>query len=130
MKGHGTKFPDRFMRAITRLLDSGSWKEAAKAAGVAESTLWRWKQTEEFKSAYREAKGRIIEEAVARLQKGSTGAVETLQTIMSDEGKTSTARVTAARTVLDFCFKAHEMENLIGRIEKLEHLLKSGKEGS
>jgi len=123
VKGHGAKFPNRFKLAIATLLEQGSWRDAARAVGVAESTLWRWGQREDFRRAYREANERIVEEAIAKLQKASGGAVDTLQTIMSDSEKPPTARVTAARSILDLSFKAVEMENVIARIENIERLL-------
>jgi hypothetical protein len=127
MKGHGAKFPNRFTRTIATLLEHGSWKKAANAAGVAESTLWRWSQTEEFKKVYREAKERIIAEAVSRLQKASGEAVTTLRIIMLDREKSTNARVTAARAILDLSFKSLEMDNFVERIENLERLSESEK---
>src|SRR5262249_53408255 len=41
--------------------------EAARGTGVAEVTIYRWLKLPHFQAAYREARDRVIEHAVARL---------------------------------------------------------------
>ena len=64
-----------------------------------------------------------MSQAMAHLQHVSGEAVETLRTIMQDNQTPSSARVTAARVILDMSIKAMEMEDLEVRIAALEALL-------
>jgi hypothetical protein len=59
---------------------------------------------------------------VAHLQRVSGEAVDTLRTIMNDDQKPASARVTAARVILDMSIKAVELEDLEVRIAALEGL--------
>jgi hypothetical protein len=63
-----------------------------------------------------------VSQAVAHLQRVSGEAVETLRTIMNDDQKPSSARVTAARVILELSIKAVELEDLEVRIASLEAL--------
>jgi hypothetical protein len=63
-----------------------------------------------------------VSQAVAHLQRVSGEAVETLRTIMNDDQKPSSARVTAARVILELSIKVVELEDLEVRIASLEAL--------
>lgn len=126
MKGHGAKFPRKQQQAIAALIQAPSIREAARAVGVSEATLFRWLQVPAFRATYREARRRVVEQAIARLQRASSEAVEVLRAIMTDPEKPSSARVTAARTVLDYALRAVELDNLAARIEALEGALELG----
>jgi hypothetical protein len=56
------------------------------------------------------------------VQRVSGEAVDTLRTIMNDDQKPSSARVTAARMILELSIKAVELEDLEVRIATLEAL--------
>lgn len=120
MKGHGQKLSRRQEQAIAALLTCPTLAEAATAAGISEPTLWRWLARPDFQDAYRTARREAVSQAVAHLQQASTEAVETLRRIMQDPEKSVTARVTAARTVLEFAIKGVELEDLAARIAALE----------
>jgi len=44
LKGHGEKLSRKQEQAIAALLTCPTIEQAAKAAGVGETTLWRWLQ--------------------------------------------------------------------------------------
>jgi len=108
--------------AIAALLDQPTIKKSAEVAGIGEVTLHRWLQDEQFREDYRKARGEVVSQAIARLQKASGEAVDTLRAIMKDDSKPASARVTSARTILDTALKALEIEDLAARIERLEFL--------
>lgn len=120
MKGHGAKFPRKKQEAIAALIHFPSVREAAEAVGIGEVTLFRWMQDPEFQTGYRNARRRVVQHAISRLQKVSSEAVDTLREIMTDPDKPATSRVTAARTILEMAVKAVELEDLEVRIEELE----------
>jgi hypothetical protein len=124
VKGHGEKLTRKMEIAVAALLTAPTIGMAAQKVGIAEITLWRWLQTEEFKSRYAEAKRQAIGQAIARLQQTTTKAVDTLEEIMTNAEAKDSARVSAAKTVLDMAIKAVEFEDLAVRIEELERLAK------
>jgi len=120
MKGHGEKLTRKKERAIKALLEHDSLADAAKAAGVGESTLWRWQQNNQFKVSFREAKRRILDQAITHLQRASDKAINALIMIVEDEKAPASSRVSGAKTILELAIRATEIETLEFRIEELE----------
>ena len=121
-KGHGEKFSRKKEAAILSLLTHNTISEAAHACGVGEVTLWRWLQNPEFQEAYRQAKREAFSQAISRLQAESGKAVATLVEIATT-GQKESARVMAARTILELAVRAVEVEELEERVSKLEAML-------
>ena len=110
--------------ALVALIAKSSISEAAKSAKIGQRTLWRWLQSEDFKKAYLSARRQVVVQAVAKVQSGMTAAAETLIEVMKDEKSSSSARVSAARTMLDMGIKAIEIEEIELRVEALENIIK------
>lgn len=127
MKGHGEKLSRKQELAIISLLMEPTITVAAEKTGVSEATLWRWLQQEQFQEAYREAKRQAVAQAIARLQQVSSEAVNTLREIMLDGEAKDTARVTAAKAVLEMAVKGIELDDLVARIETLEKAINNQK---
>jgi len=120
MKGHGEKLSRNQERAIAALLIHPTMLAAAAAAGVSEVTLWRWLQIPEFKEQYRLARREAVSQAVGHLQGACSVAVLALTDISQDVNCPASARVSAARTVLELALKGVELEDLAVRVEELE----------
>ena len=120
MKGHGEKLSRNQERAIAALLVHPTMLAAAAAAGVGEVTLWRWMQIPEFKEQYRLARRETVSQAVGHLQGACSVAVLALTDISQDVNSPASARVSAARTVLELALKGVELEDLAVRVEELE----------
>jgi hypothetical protein len=84
MRGHGAKFGRKREEAIVALLTQRNVDEAARSIGIASTTLLRWLEVPEFKTAYREARRIAYGQSIARLQQASTAAVSTLLKTMVD----------------------------------------------
>jgi transposase-like protein len=122
MNGRGEKLGKKQEIAVMALLTEATLKLAAEKAGVSESTLYRWQQLDSFQEMFRTAKNQAVSQATARLQQSSTLAVDTLEDVMKNPKAAAMARVTAAKTVLEFCFKAYEIEEIKKRVEQLEEM--------
>lgn len=120
MKGHGEKLTRKKEAVIVALLLEPTLEKAAARVGISESTLWRWTQLESFQAAYREARREAVSQAIGALQRASSEAVETLRDIMKDTAAPATARVSAARSILEFAIKGVEIEDILARLETLE----------
>ena len=107
-------------RAIVALLSHSTIRTAAKAVAVDEATLWRWLQDKEFHAAYMNLRRECVRQSIARLQQFSTEAVSTLRTIMKDKDAPASARVVAAKSIIDYSLKAVELEDLAERVAQLE----------
>src|SRR5690349_21826462 len=107
-------------RGVLALLEHSTLEEAASAAGVGKTTLWRWLQMPDFQAAFMQARRDAVRHAVARLQKYAGEAVETLHAVMTDTNAPAFARTGAAKAMLDYAMKAIELEDLAGRVALLE----------
>jgi DNA-binding CsgD family transcriptional regulator len=116
-------------RALQAYLFSRSQKEAALAAGVSESTLWRYKQDPGFSRRLREAQRAAVNHAFLRLQRASGDAVTVLHDLMMMEDAPAGARVCAIRRALDYSFRSAEVEELKARIDLLEEFIRLKQEG-
>jgi IS30 family transposase len=121
MSGHGEKMTRKEEAAIAALLMHPTIGEAAKACGVAESTLWRWLRRADFQTRYQAARALAVSQAIARLQQVSSKAVNTLEYVMDAEASSDTAKVQAARIVLEMAVKGTELAELQRRLADLEH---------
>src|SRR5262245_47727551 len=123
MAGHGEKLTRREEQAIAALLSEPTLPTAAGAAGVGERTLRRWLQQPEFAGAYRDARRAALDAATARLQWAGAEAVETLREVAADKSAKASARVAAARAILEIAFRAQEAVELAERFEQIEAAL-------
>lgn len=123
MKGHGEKFSRKQEEAIAALLASPTLAEAARAAGIGEATLWRWLQQEDFRRRYEEARRELVRQALVYVQGVIGEAVKVLRQVMNGPAYPATAKVSAARTLLEAALKAGEAAELEERIARLERLM-------
>ncbi len=107
-------------KAITALLAQPTIEAAAASLGINPATVHRWLGEPAFADAYRSARRAAVGQAVTRLQQVSGGAVAVLVQVMADKRAPASTRVTAAKTVLEFSFRAVELEDLAERIAALE----------
>ncbi len=107
-------------KALVALLTEPTISAAAKKAGIGERTLHTWLGEEAFATAYRTARRQAVGHAVTRLQQLSGAAVGVLVQVMADKANPAATRVNAAKTVLEFSFRAVGLEDLAERIAALE----------
>jgi hypothetical protein len=116
----------RKVLAIQALLSHPTQKEAALAAGISETTLWRYmKKDEDFKRGLREAGNYAVSHAALRLQRASGDAVTVLEEVMRDKEVSASARIAAAKVVYDNANRAVENNELASRIEEMEEFLRA-----
>lgn len=115
-----SKLKRKYEVAISALMTEPTIKEAAHKSGLSETTLHRYLKAPEFQKVFREAKAELLGQTTARLQSSAALAIDTLEDVMRNKKAVAMARVTAAKTVLEFVYKSHEQEQVIERIEQLE----------
>ena len=113
-------------KALQALLVSRTRAEAAKAAGIGESTLREYMKDPEFLDRYREAFGNLVQDATRQAQQALTLALSTLTEIMENTGEQATARIQAARYLVEYALRLGEQCDLLARLERLEAAVKEG----
>ena len=107
-------------RALQALLVCRTRAEAAKMAGIGESTLRGYLKEPEFLARYREAFGALVQDAARQAQQAISPALSTLVEIMQDTDKQDAARIQAARSVLEYALKLTEQEDILEKLRELE----------
>jgi len=123
VKGHGEKLTRNMEKAVAALISQPTIASAAESIGIGEVTLHRWLKLDHFLTAYRKARHQVVSQAIGKLQTNLSGAIDVLMAIAENEEAPASARVTAARAIIDQSLKAVEVENIEERIERLEQII-------
>ena len=107
-------------KALQALLVSRTRAEAAKAAGIGESTLRTYMLDSEFLERYRQAFGDMVRDAARQAQQTLSPALSTLREIMEDREEPASARITAARSILEYTLKLGEQVDILEQLRELE----------
>jgi len=126
MAAQRRKLTRKQQKAIVALLACPSIEAAAAVAGIGQRSLYRWLRLDQFQQAYASARKEIVSQAVTKLQATMTAAVDTLQTVMSDPEAPPSARVSAAKTVLDLALKSGQLEEVETRLAAIEKRIERG----
>ncbi len=100
-------------KALQALLVSRTRAEAAKAAGIGESTLRAYLHDPEFSAAYKHAAAGIMDGATRQLQRNLTAAVDRLGKIVADDEENSMAQISAAKTLLEYGLRFTEFNDIL-----------------
>lgn len=113
-------------QAITALLDSRSVAEAAEKCGTPTRTIYRWLLEDDFKTALAAAENELLDTAVRRLLNLQQTALTALQVVMVAHDTPPSARVAAARVVLDGMLKLREQHTIEQRLQAIEAAMEVG----
>ena len=114
----------REARAIAALISQPTATAAAAAAGVGDRTLRRWMARPDFSRRLRTAQNEVLDQAFGTLRVATVEAVAALREIVGDQAGAKSARVAAARVVLDGARRAFQMEELEQRLQALERVVR------
>jgi len=120
MRGGDTVKNSKRELLLSALLTHATVREAAASVGIPETTAYNHLRDAEFSAEYRQRKREAVAEASAFLQFRLTEAAGVIQFLMNDTKQSGRTRLDAARTLLEFGFKAYTDDEILARIEVLE----------
>jgi DNA-binding MurR/RpiR family transcriptional regulator len=103
-------------KILQALLANPIRKDAARAAGVSEVTIWRLMKCSSFQTAYTKARRRLVRQTANELQHAVTNAVEVIVEIMNDKKAAPSVRFAAAKSVVEYSLRAVGSEELQERL--------------
>ena len=109
-------------RILAALIASGSIRAAAKAAGIAESTIRNRMSDPAFRGKYDKLRFDLLQEATAGLTAKLDSATATIAEIMEDDQNPANVRLAASDSLLRHCLRYFSTAELERRIEALEAL--------
>ena len=107
-------------RALRSLLVCRTRAEAAKAAGIGESTLREYMKDAEFMERYKQAFGGMVADATRQAQQTLSLALSTLREIMEDKNAPAQTRVSAAAEILRQTIKYTEITDIMQQLDEIE----------
>lgn len=120
MKDSAEKLPPRQEQVLSALLTSPSVREAAEVVKVSEGTIWRYLRDLAFSARYKAARRDVTEHLIMRLQADSTKAAKVLMDVAEDQSAPASARVSAAKVIIEQALRGAETRDLMERINALE----------
>ncbi len=107
-------------KALLALLTNPTKEKAAAAAGITSKTLRGYLADPEFRISYEKAFAGMVEDATRQAQQSISPALSTLREITENETENAQARISAARSILEYSLKLMEQTDIITRLENLE----------
>lgn len=114
-------------KALLALLTTPTREQAAAAAGITSKTLRGYLADPEFQAEYKKAFAALVEDATRQAQLAVAPALSTLREIVEDTGENAQARISAARSVLEYSIKLTETTDILSRLDELEKLAEGKK---
>lgn len=93
---------------IAALLQHGTVREAAKAAGTTARTVYDRMQQQDFTAEYSAAKNEILRQASISVNDKLAAAIEEIAAIMTDKQVNAAIRLQAAQTIINSAGKFAE----------------------
>lgn len=109
---------------IGALLTAPRLTDAVQQVHISEVTAWRWLKQEAFQTAYREARRQVVQQAIVQVQQATGTAVQTLVDVMKQGDAPASAKVSAAKVVLETAVKGVELDDFEVRLAALEAAVK------
>lgn len=107
-------------KALLALLTNPTKTAAAAAAGITPKTLRGYLEDPAFQAEYKRAFAGMVEDAVRQAQQALAPALSTLREVVEDSGEGSQLRISAARSILEYCLKLTEQHDMLGKLQELE----------
>lgn len=107
-------------KVLAALLTSPSKAAAAQAAGISSRTLRDYLADPSFQTEYKRAFAGLVEDATRQAQQAIAPALSTLREIVESEDENAQARISAARSILEYSVKLTEQTDILTRLDELE----------
>lgn len=107
-------------KALIALLTQPTKEKAASAAGITSKTLRSYLADPGFQAEYKRAFSGLVEDATRQAQQSIAPALSTLREIVEDADENAHARISAARSILEYCMKLTETTDILTRLDELE----------
>ena len=107
-------------KALQALLTQPTKAAEAKAAGIAPRTLRDYLADPEFQTEYKKAFGQLVSDATRQAQQALSPALSALRDIVEDDEENSSARIAAARSLLEYGLRLTEFSDILAELESVE----------
>ena len=107
-------------KALAALMRASTNRDAARLAGVSESTIQRYLTIPEFKAEYMRLSNELLNDALINAEKALDLAFTTLSDVCGDETENGQTKVSAARAIIEYTLRVREIVDIDIRLQRLE----------
>lgn len=107
-------------KALQALLTQPTKAAAAEAAGISPRTLRDYLSNQDFQREYKKAFGELVADATRQAQQSLSPAITALRDIVEDPNEASSARIAAARCLLEYGLRMTEITDILLELEAVE----------
>lgn len=107
-------------RALQALLTQPTKTAAAEAAGISPRTMRDYLNDQDFQTEYKKAFGELVADATRQAQQSLSPAITALRDIVEDDNEASSARIAAARSLLEYGLRMTEITDILSELETVE----------
>lgn len=112
------KLTNRQLLTINQIIASSTLEEARQKARISKGTLYAWLKDETFKAELKRQRDEVVNEALSRLKKAMTKAVDGLIELMNSQRPD--LRRWVFKDIIDYTLKNIELEDIEERLSKIE----------
>lgn len=109
-----------YEKVALSMLTCSTFKEVSEKTGISIATIRRYRHNKEFQEILENVKQEIYNETIQKAQGYCLESLNVLKSIMNDKTATDSARVSAARTIIEFGINVKEQEAIIDQIKEIE----------
>lgn len=124
--GENSTLSTRQRRFVASAVVAPTVREAARSAGVGETTAWRYLADPAVRAALVERQDGVLAHVARRLASEMSDALDVLHGVMTDASANDGPRVSAARAVLESGLRLAELVTLAERVSVLERRASDG----
>ena len=110
------------------IINSSTLREVCEKNNISESTLYRLRQESEFREILNQKRIEMYESALNTAHSFGLDCVKRLMEIVNHEEAPATARVNAAKAIIEMCSNYYENAAILTRIEELEERYRENQE--
>lgn len=114
-------------KVLAALLTAPSKAAAAQAAGISPRTLRDYLADPTFRQEYQKAFAGLVEDATRQAQQAIAPALSTLREVVEDSNENAQARISAAKSILEYSMKLTEKTDILTRLDELERTIRGDK---
>ena len=112
-------------KALEALLTWPTKSAAAAAAGISERTLRSYFTDQRFQEAYNSAVDDLVRDAARQAQGALAPSLAALRSIVEDQEASTSSRIAAARSLVEYGMKFTELVDIEKRLKALEDAVKN-----
>ncbi len=111
---------------LLAMIETDNIKKSAKIAQISEPTAYNYLKNG-LLDEIKKIRKKFIEESFNKLEYASVKATDTIINILEDEKSTSSIKLNASKTILDYSLKIREQTEIIEKLTNIEKRINDDK---